>query len=178
MARITFLGLQDGMRCQKCGAEENLTRDHIWPKSKGGCSCQGNLEILCETCNSKKGNDLNERRGHRKVDCPQTKFEAFMSEWKAVRTSGDKGRIEDALVVLIEIRNDLGRFGCNPSLLSKAYTMVGVVKAEIRDFDQRLAERLDRKPKKISLEKLRRTEERLVEKLAEIRAQIREREAT
>ena len=44
--------------CQKCGSKDRLEIDHIIPVSKGGRDCISNLQILCKTCNVKKGNSL------------------------------------------------------------------------------------------------------------------------
>ncbi len=46
---------RDGYRCQYCGAIDNLTLDHVIPKSRGGSSTWDNLVTACKTCNSKKG---------------------------------------------------------------------------------------------------------------------------
>jgi 5-methylcytosine-specific restriction endonuclease McrA len=46
---------RDGFRCQYCGAGDNLTLDHVVPKSRGGSSDWGNLITACKNCNSKKG---------------------------------------------------------------------------------------------------------------------------
>ncbi len=41
--------------CVGCGATEDLTWDHVTPRSKGGGSEWANLQCLCRPCNSKKG---------------------------------------------------------------------------------------------------------------------------
>jgi len=33
-----------------------MTKDHIVPKSKGGKDCMSNYQVMCATCNMKKGN--------------------------------------------------------------------------------------------------------------------------
>jgi 5-methylcytosine-specific restriction endonuclease McrA len=43
-------------RCAKCGAGADLTIDHITPRSWGGSSDKQNLQWLCRSCNSSKGN--------------------------------------------------------------------------------------------------------------------------
>lgn len=46
---------RDGWQCVYCGSKDNLQIDHIIPVSKGGATVLGNLETLCESCNSEKG---------------------------------------------------------------------------------------------------------------------------
>jgi len=46
---------RDGYQCKNCGNQENLTVDHIIPLSKGGSDNLDNLQILCQSCNSSKG---------------------------------------------------------------------------------------------------------------------------
>ena len=45
---------RDGYRCCKCGSEEDLTIDHIYPESRGGELTPDNVETLCRSCNSSK----------------------------------------------------------------------------------------------------------------------------
>lgn len=47
---------RDDSRCQYCGATDNLTLDHVIPKSKGGKSTWDNLVTACMKCNNKKDN--------------------------------------------------------------------------------------------------------------------------
>lgn len=46
--------------CVRCSSEENLTIDHIFPVSRGGSDDVENLQILCKSCNSKKGSKVGE----------------------------------------------------------------------------------------------------------------------
>lgn len=48
---------RDGKFCKECGAIKNLTLDHITPVSCGGVDELSNLQVLCRSCNSKKGNN-------------------------------------------------------------------------------------------------------------------------
>ena len=54
---ITFLsiGRRDGFHCQHCGATSDLTIDHITPLVRGGSNELDNLQFLCKSCNSRKG---------------------------------------------------------------------------------------------------------------------------
>lgn len=49
---------RDGYTCVSCGAKEHLCIDHILPVSRGGDSSDENLQVLCMSCNTKKGNKL------------------------------------------------------------------------------------------------------------------------
>ena len=42
-------------QCVNCGWKNNLTVDHIIPKSKGGLNVKRNKQILCRLCNQIKG---------------------------------------------------------------------------------------------------------------------------
>jgi 5-methylcytosine-specific restriction endonuclease McrA len=46
---------RDAHKCQYCGTHENLTIDHVIPKSKGGKDTWENLVTACTFCNHKKG---------------------------------------------------------------------------------------------------------------------------
>jgi hypothetical protein len=47
--------------CVKCGKHDNLTIDHIIPVVKGGKNDYTNLQVLCMTCNRKKGKKENKQ---------------------------------------------------------------------------------------------------------------------
>lgn len=49
---------EHGRVCRFCGAIEKLTLDHIIPVSRGGEDCLGNMQVLCSSCNSRKGAKL------------------------------------------------------------------------------------------------------------------------
>lgn len=49
------VGKRDGFKCQHCGSTDDLTLDHIMPAIAGGESKYENLQILCRSCNSRKG---------------------------------------------------------------------------------------------------------------------------
>lgn len=46
---------RDGRICQKCGSTKNLTLDHVSPIRNGVENKLNNLQVLCKSCNSKKG---------------------------------------------------------------------------------------------------------------------------
>ena len=52
--------LRDGFTCQLCGKKPDaneLTLDHVVPRSKGGKTNWQNITTCCKDCNERKGND-------------------------------------------------------------------------------------------------------------------------
>jgi 5-methylcytosine-specific restriction endonuclease McrA len=49
------LFLRDGFRCVYCGAKDELTFDHVRPRSQGGRTTWDNIVTACSPCNLKKG---------------------------------------------------------------------------------------------------------------------------
>lgn len=52
--RQRLLILQDG-KCAHCGTADDLTFDHIVPRSRGGRNVFHNFQLLCSPCNQAKG---------------------------------------------------------------------------------------------------------------------------
>lgn len=50
--------LRDRFTCQYCGAHEDLTFDHVIPRSKGGQTTWENVVAACSPCNLRKGDRL------------------------------------------------------------------------------------------------------------------------
>ena len=48
--------LRDKFSCQYCGAGDELTFDHILPRSRGGQTTWDNVVAACSPCNLRKGN--------------------------------------------------------------------------------------------------------------------------
>ena len=53
---------RDGNACLKCGALDSLSLDHIQPLGSGGDNSTNNLQTLCTSCNSSKGNTTKDYR--------------------------------------------------------------------------------------------------------------------
>ncbi len=47
--------LRDGFKCVYCGASDNLTFDHVVPRSRGGRTHWENIATACAPCNLRKG---------------------------------------------------------------------------------------------------------------------------
>jgi 5-methylcytosine-specific restriction endonuclease McrA len=61
--------LRDRFVCQYCSADDDLTFDHIVPRSKGGQTTWENVVAACSPCNLRKG----KRRSHRRcISCTAT----------------------------------------------------------------------------------------------------------
>jgi 5-methylcytosine-specific restriction endonuclease McrA len=50
--------LRDRFQCQYCGAKDDLTFDHVIPRSKGGRTTWDNVVAACAPCNLRKANRL------------------------------------------------------------------------------------------------------------------------
>jgi len=58
-AKRTRIYMRDKFRCQYCGekkAADELTLDHILPRSRGGDSSPVNIVTACVACNNRKSN--------------------------------------------------------------------------------------------------------------------------
>lgn len=49
---------RDGYKCQYCGSKNNLTLDHVIPRSKGGKDTWKNLVTACQECNQLKADNI------------------------------------------------------------------------------------------------------------------------
>ena len=72
--------LRDAFACQYCGSgfrTEELTFDHIIPRSRGGQTLWGNVVTACEPCNLKKGHRSLRQSGMRllREAAPPNNFE-------------------------------------------------------------------------------------------------------
>ena len=50
--------LRDRFTCQYCGDRDDLTFDHVVPRSKGGMTTWENVVAACSPCNLRKGDKL------------------------------------------------------------------------------------------------------------------------
>lgn len=60
--------LRDGYKCQFCGEQfdtNELTFDHLIPRSKGGTTCWENILTACIPCNGRKRSDMPNFSGRR-----------------------------------------------------------------------------------------------------------------
>jgi 5-methylcytosine-specific restriction endonuclease McrA len=54
---------RDRYRCQYCASRDQLTIDHVLPKSRGGRDSWENLVAACTPCNNRKGNRTPDEAG-------------------------------------------------------------------------------------------------------------------
>lgn len=54
---------RDGNVCAYCGSDDNLTIDHVLPKSRGGRTTWENVITACHICNNKKDNKTPDEAG-------------------------------------------------------------------------------------------------------------------
>lgn len=81
---------RDGHKCQYCSSTNDLSIDHVHPKSRGGEDSWENLVTACVKCNTRKGNKLLEECGMvllKKPRAPVNKIELTFNktnnpEWK------------------------------------------------------------------------------------------------
>lgn len=62
--------LRDRFRCQYCGATEDLTFDHLVPRSKGGQTTWENVLAACSPCNLRKGSKTVRESGMQPMQYP------------------------------------------------------------------------------------------------------------
>jgi 5-methylcytosine-specific restriction endonuclease McrA len=55
--------LRDRFQCQYCGARDDLTFDHVVPRSRGGRTTWDNVVTACAACNLLKGGHFTHRCG-------------------------------------------------------------------------------------------------------------------
>ena len=44
--------------CGKCLTEEEMTIEHLLPRSRGGSNSDENLRLACKSCNQSRGNSI------------------------------------------------------------------------------------------------------------------------
>lgn len=55
--------LRDGFQCVYCGSRDELTFDHVVPRSRGGRTSWANIATACSPCNLKKGGRMLKESG-------------------------------------------------------------------------------------------------------------------
>lgn len=90
---------RDGNKCRNCGVEtEFLQWDHLFPFDLGGPNTVENIQQLCPTCNTSKGNRIQCQRCRHltspdKSHCPQCEAPLIQSKYSKTL----KGRAERSL---------------------------------------------------------------------------------
>ena len=79
---------RDDYKCIYCGDKENLTIDHVIPKSRGGKNRWINLVSCCSSCNTKKDNKTPEEAGMNMSHEPfRPTYLYFVEKFKKVHES-------------------------------------------------------------------------------------------
>lgn len=65
------LFLRDSFCCQYCGAREDLTFDHVQPRSRGGRTSWENIVTACARCNLAKGGRTPREAGMKPFHAPR-----------------------------------------------------------------------------------------------------------
>ena len=99
---------RDGMACLKCGATESLSLDHVIPLASGGDNGIDNLQTLCKSCNSAKGNTtkdyrkgnvkptLRQQRGNDSAHCPtDSLIPDSLNHSEANASAGEPAKVTD-----------------------------------------------------------------------------------
>jgi hypothetical protein len=81
---------RDNFKCLYCGSKENLTLDHVIPRSKGGTNNWNNLATCCNRCNVLKGDKSLEETNMKLSHKPFTpnylffikKMKNIIDEWR------------------------------------------------------------------------------------------------
>lgn len=84
---------RDGFTCQYCGRKlDELTLDHVVPKSKGGKTIWENVVAACKKCNNKKGNQPVGKKFKlkKKPEPPEESIVKLAKEdiWKKLKVNG------------------------------------------------------------------------------------------
>ena len=53
-----FVWQRDEGKCVNCGSQYKLEFDHIIPVADGGSSTERNIQLLCDSCNRRKGRSV------------------------------------------------------------------------------------------------------------------------
>jgi 5-methylcytosine-specific restriction endonuclease McrA len=73
---------RDNFQCQYCTMDQDLTLDHVLPRSRGGKSSWDNLVTACKMCNSRKGDYTPEEAGMPLLNSPfKPSFVLFLREF-------------------------------------------------------------------------------------------------
>ncbi len=63
--------LRDGFQCTYCGSPDDLTFDHLIPRSRGGRTSWDNIVTACSPCNLRKGGRMPQDCGMHPVKKPK-----------------------------------------------------------------------------------------------------------
>jgi 5-methylcytosine-specific restriction endonuclease McrA len=105
--------LRDRFVCQYCGSKDDLTFDHLIPRSRGGQTRWDNVVTACAPCNLSKGGHLPHHTGRRCLNCIATA--ACFRPITCTKAGSTISTGIPSLSPKPALRCAVGRAGCGPS---------------------------------------------------------------
>lgn len=137
-----------GFQCQFCGSKNELTIDHILPRSEGGSDDIKNLRCLCKTCNNQKGNKL-EMSLWEKIKYVlniSDQVQSFKAEYKSGISSLQKQLNKSETDSMSRLSKSEHRIGVNIELLKSTFqSRIDEMSARVKVLEEQAIEKLKRK---------------------------------
>ena len=138
---------ESGGRCALCGATKNegpLHVDHIKPRSKGGKTEYGNLQVLCSKCNLTKGNkdETDFRQSVMPDKDPECRFchdrvkNRVVEEHGTVQAIRDGYPVSDGHHLILPKRHTHDWFSMTENERRDADALIRILKTRLSELDE------------------------------------------